>query len=134
MPVDTPIGKLGMCICYDLRFPEQSSILRRQGAELISYPSAFTVKTGKAHWEVLLKARAIETQTFVIAAAQVGNHNSKRSSYGHSMIIDPWGSVLVELQQEENCIASAEIDLELMQKIREQMPIQEHKRNDIYSF
>lgn len=131
-PIDTPVGKLGLCICYDLRFPEQSSVLRKQGAEILSYPSAFTLKTGIAHWEVLLKARAIETQTYVIAAAQVGNHNTKRSSYGHSMIIDPWGSVLVDCEKEENYVANALVDLEFQGKIRLQMPIEDHKRYDVY--
>jgi predicted amidohydrolase len=132
-PIDTPAGKLGLCICYDLRFPEQSALLRRSGAELISYPSAFTIKTGIAHWEVLLKARAIETQTFVIAAAQVGIHNSKRSSYGHSLVIDPWGNILAACKEEENHIVNTEIDLELLSNTRRQMPIEDHKRYRVYN-
>lgn len=132
-PVNTPVGKLGLCICYDVRFPEQSTLLRRLGAELISYPSAFTMKTGSAHWEVLLKARAIETQTFVIAAAQVGNHNSKRTSYGHSLVIDPWGNILAACEEKENHTANALIDLEFLKSIRIQMPIEDHKRHDVYS-
>lgn len=86
MPVETPIGVLGTCICYDVRFPQLSTILRKFGAEILTYPSVFTVPTGQAHWEVLLRARAIENQCYVVAAAQVGQHNHKRSSYGHSMV------------------------------------------------
>ncbi|KAF3170024.1 Carbon-nitrogen hydrolase [Orbilia oligospora] len=96
-PFDTPIGKLGMLICYDLRFPEISLQHRRLGAQIISYPSAFTLPTGNAgHWHTLLRARAIETQSYVIAPALVGVSNSKRKSYGHSIIVDPWGKVLGE--------------------------------------
>ncbi|XP_018594749.1 deaminated glutathione amidase isoform X2 [Scleropages formosus] len=93
-PVQTPIGKVGLGICYDLRFPELSVALLRQGAEILTYPSAFTVATGTAHWEVLLRARAVETQCFVLAAAQVGCHHAKRASYGHALAVDPWGEVL----------------------------------------
>ncbi|KAJ6262341.1 Formamidase [Drechslerella dactyloides] len=96
-PFDTPLGKLGMLICFDLRFPEISLQHRRLGAHLLSYPSAFTIPTGNAgHWSTLLRARAIETQSYVIAPALVGWHNEKRRSYGHSMIIGPWGEVLGE--------------------------------------
>jgi predicted amidohydrolase len=93
--------------------------LKRQGAQIITYPSAFTVPTGKVHWETLLKARAIETQTYVLAAAQVGSHNEKRTSYGHAMIIDPWGTILAELPGEagEPEVVSAEIDLDYQKKI-----------------
>jgi deaminated glutathione amidase len=99
--------------------------LKRQGADIITYPSAFTIPTGKVHWETLLKARAIETESYVIAAAQVGQHNTKRASYGHSIIIDPWGKVLAELggEGQEPEIATADIDLNYVAKIREQMPL-----------
>jgi predicted amidohydrolase len=108
-----------------LRFPEISIALRRLGAEIITFPSAFTVPTGKAHWEVLLRARAIETQSYVIAAAQGGQHNEKRVSYGHSMIVDPWGTVLAELGDagEEPEIATAEIDLDQLRKVRTEVPL-----------
>ena len=86
-----------MTICFDLRFPEMNLTLKRQNSQILTYPSAFTIPTGQAHWEVLLRARAIETQTYVIAAAQAGVHNEKRSSYGHSMIVSPWGTVLAQL-------------------------------------
>lgn len=96
-PVSTSIGKIGLLTCYDLRFPEPSLSLRRQGAQVLTYPSAFTTKTGAAHWELLLRARAVETQSYVIAAAQVGSHpGTKRVSYGHALICDPWGSVVAQ--------------------------------------
>nr|KAK4119227.1 carbon-nitrogen hydrolase [Parathielavia appendiculata] len=131
-PFDTPVGKVGSTICFDLRFPEITLALRRQGADIITYPSAFTVQTGKAHWEVLLRARAIETQSYIIAAAQAGRHNEKRVSYGHSMIVDPWGVVLAELGDAtgEPDIATAEIDLDLLRKVRLEVPLS--RRTDVY--
>ncbi|CAG7939175.1 unnamed protein product [Penicillium salamii] len=131
-PFDTPIGRVGLSICFDLRFPEISLALRRQNAEIITYPSAFTVPTGKAHWEPLLRARAIETQSYVIAAAQAGPHNEKRRSYGHSLIINPWGEVVASLgdEHQEPQIATADIDLNLVAKIRREMPLL--RRNDLY--
>ena len=125
--VDTPCGRLGLTICYDLRFAEQFQQLREQGAEIITVPSAFTAMTGAAHWEVLLRARAIETQCYVVASNQTGLHSPRRQSYGHSMIVDPWGEVLVSLSDEVG-VASAEIDLELLGDIRQRMPIKNHHR------
>lgn len=131
-PFDTPVGKVASTICFDLRFPEISISLKRQGCDIITYPSAFTVPTGKAHWEPLLRARAIETQSYVIAAAQVGQHNEKRLSYGHSMIISPWGEVLANLgdKADEPEIATAEIDHGFLHKIRMEMPLA--RRTDVY--
>ncbi len=108
-----------------LRFPEISLALKRQNAQIITYPSAFTVATGKAHWETLLRARAIETQAYVIAAAQVGAHNEKRVSYGHSMVVDPWGKVLLDMTGEGNEaeIGIVDVDLEFREKIKESMPL-----------
>lgn len=122
-----------MTICFDLRFPEISLSLARQNADVISYPSAFTVPTGLVHWKPLLVARAIETQTYVVAAAQVGRHNEKRVSYGHSMIVDPWGKVLVELGGEEGGgpeIGVADIDLGFREGIKSSMPLV--RRWDVY--
>ncbi|KAI8886151.1 nitrilase-like protein [Backusella circina FSU 941] len=134
MPVQTPLGRLGLETCYDMRFPELSVALRQRGAELLSFPSAFTIKTGMAHWETLLRARAIETQTFVFAAAQVGQHNEKRASYGHSMIVDPWGTVLAQCGDGTSpAIATATIDLDYLKKIRTEMPVMEHRRCNLYS-
>lgn len=125
-PFDTAVGKVGSMICFDLRFPEIALALKRQKADILVYPSAFTVPTGKAHWLPLLRARAIECECYVIAAAQVGNHNEKRISYGHSIVIDPWGEVLGELggdKKDEPEVIFAEIDFEKLDKIRTQMPL-----------
>nr|XP_020475396.1 nitrilase homolog 1 isoform X2 [Monopterus albus] len=128
-PVQTPIGKVGLGICYDLRFPELSLALQRHGAEILTYPSAFTVATGAAHWEVLLRARAIETQCFVLAAAQVGRHHEKRSSYGHTLVVDPWGEVLGDCGGEKPGMVLVEIDLEKVSSTRRNMPVQQHRRD-----
>lgn len=130
-PVMTPVGKVGLAICYDMRFPELSLIQRRLGTQILTYPSAFTVTTGLAHWEPILRSRAIETQCYVIAAAQTGQHNEKRSSYGHSLIVDPWGKVLSEIS-EGTGIAVADIDLSYLEKIRKDMPVVRHRRSDLY--
>ncbi|KAL4920232.1 carbon-nitrogen hydrolase [Aspergillus aurantiobrunneus] len=131
-PFDTVLGRVGLSICFDLRFPEISLALKRQNAHIITYPSAFTIPTGRVHWETLLRARAIETQSYVIAAAQAGPHNEKRRSYGHSMIVNPWGEILAKLgdEFEEPKIAVADIDLDLLAKVRREMPLL--RRTDIY--
>ena len=120
--VDTPAGRIGLSICFDLRFPEQFQALRQQGAELLVVPAAFTHTTGEAHWEILLRARAIETQCFVLAANQCGWHDEKRRTWGHSMIIDPWGRVLGSCADEIG-FASAIPDLQSLRDIRAQMPL-----------
>ncbi|XP_058467028.1 nitrilase and fragile histidine triad fusion protein NitFhit [Malaya genurostris] len=132
-PINTPIGKLGLQICYDVRFSEASTLLRKQGAEILTYPSAFAVSTGRAHWEVLLRARAIENQCFVIAAAQIGFHNKKRESYGHAMAVDPWGSVLCEAGQQDLDVVVATLDLERQITVRQNMPCFDHRRDDVYN-
>ncbi|KAJ1955378.1 Carbon-nitrogen hydrolase, partial [Dipsacomyces acuminosporus] len=134
-PVDTPVGRLGLSVCYDLRFPELAQRLRMRGAQLLCYPSAFTETTGAPHWEVLLRARAIETQTYVFAAAQVGKHNPKRSSYGDAMIVDPWGSVVARCSRNssEPALATAEINLDFLDKVRRESPVFSHKRADVFS-
>ncbi|KAF6040482.1 hypothetical protein EB796_001195 [Bugula neritina] len=129
--VATPAGNIGLSTCYDLRFPELSALLRNDGADILTYPSAFTIPTGKAHWEVLLRARAIENQCYVVAAAQVGAHHDKRASYGHSMIVDPWGKVLCEIKDGIG-VATADIDLQQLQQTRESLPVDKHKRRDVY--
>ena len=120
--VNTGLGRLGLSVCYDLRFPEFYRELFRLQAELITVPAAFTKVTGEAHWEVLLRARAIENQSYVIAAGQGGRHNERRETWGHSMIIDPWGTVLDQIAIGEG-IAIADIDLGYIKEIRERMPI-----------
>lgn len=103
---DTPVGAVGLTTCYDLRFPRVYANLRAAGASVILVPSAFMPSTGRAHWECLLRARAIETQCYVAAAAQFGAHNAKRSSYGHSLVVDPWGEVVAALGGDEEGLAS----------------------------
>ena len=130
-PVDTVCGKVGMAICYDMRFPELAVSLVQQGAEILTYPAAFTVPTGMAHWETLLRNRAIENQCYVIAAAQVGRHHPKRSTYGNAMVVDPWGTVVARCHDTID-ICVAEIDLTLLHKRRSEMPVFKHKRHDLY--
>ena len=122
---ETPVGRVGLAICFDVRFPEIGLSLRRQNSQIIVFPSAFTIPTGRLHWEPLLRARAIETQSYVIAAAQAGIHNEKRASYGHSMIISPLGEILADLGSSgsEPEIATAEIDLLLVEKTRQEIPL-----------
>lgn len=130
-PVDSPIGKIGLGICYDLRFPEFSLALRKAGTEILTYPSAFTQTTGMAHWEPLLRSRAIECQSYVIAAAQTGRHNPKRTSYGHAMVVDPWGCVTACCSEGPG-IVFAEINLDYVKKTRSQMPVSLHRRSELY--
>lgn len=125
--VDTPVGPLGLGICYDMRFPELFRQLVVQGAQLFCIPAAFTVPTGKAHWEVLLRARAIENLCYVLAPAQVGVHANGRETYGHSLIVSPWGEMLVCRPQEPG-IAMAAIDLEQLAELRRRFPVLAHRR------
>ncbi len=122
--IDSPVGRIGLSICYDLRFAEHFQALRNAGAELIVVPAAFTYKTGEAHWQVLLRARAIEQQCYIVAANQCGWHDAKRQTWGHSQIIDPWGRVMAQLENEVDVI-SAEVDLALVSDIRKRMPMSE---------
>ncbi len=122
----TPLGALGVTICYDLRFPELYRRLAVAGADLLLVPAAFTAYTGAAHWHALLRARAIENQCYVIAAAQSGRHNERRETYGHSLIIDPWGAVLAELPSGTGVI-TAEIDPARLAETRAQMPCLSHR-------
>ncbi|KAL7751091.1 Carbon-nitrogen hydrolase [Sorochytrium milnesiophthora] len=133
-PLATSFGNVGMAICYDVRFSELAIKLRKQGADILLYPSAFTVHTGQAHWEPLLRARAIETQCHVIAAAQVGEHNSKRKSYGHAMAIDPFGRILADCGDDpnKNTFKLFDIDPSVTAEIRDSMPVLEHRRDDVY--
>lgn len=126
---DTPLGKVGMSICYDLRFPELYRAQVDQGADLIMVPSAFTLTTGKDHWHALLRARAIETQCWVMAPAQWGIHDEegKRHSYGHSVIIDPWGTIVAECGDGEG-LCYAEIDLDYTAQVRASIPVRNHRR------
>jgi deaminated glutathione amidase len=119
---------LGLTICYDVRFPQLHAALARAGAEVIAVPAAFTVPTGKAHWEVLLRARAIETGSFVIAAAQGGQHENGRSTYGHSLIIDPWGEILAKADGDKEGVILADLDLDRVLDARGRIPALENAR------
>lgn len=124
---DTPFGGLGMTVCYDLRFPALYQALTERGAQLISVPSAFTRVTGEAHWESLLRARAIENQVYILAPGQGGQHNAKRTTWGHSMIVDPWGTVVACHESGEG-VALARIDPDMPGRLRATMPVDRHRR------
>ena len=125
--VDTPFGRLGVAVCYDLRFPELFRKLLEQGAEIFVVPSAFTAMTGKAHWETLVRARAIENLAFVVAAAQGGYHINGRETHGHSMIVDPWGTVLAQVPRGTGHVCVS-LDREYQQTIRRTFPTIDHRR------
>ncbi len=125
--VDTPFGRLGMAVCYDLRFPELFRRMVDDKVDIVALPSAFTAITGKAHWEVLVRSRAIENLIYVAAAAQGGYHVNGRETYGHSMIVDPWGMVLDELASGAGFV-SAEIDPKRVQNTRRNFPVLEHRK------
>lgn len=125
--VDTPFGKLGLAVCYDLRFPEMFRNMVNHGAELIAIPSAFTAKTGKAHWEVLVRARAIENLCYVVAAGQGGYHINGRESYGDSMIVDPWGQVRDRLTSGSGYVV-ASMDRQQIAKLRRSFPVLDHRK------
>ncbi|ALX92143.1 deaminated glutathione amidase [Serratia fonticola] len=125
--VDTPVGRLGMTICYDLRFPGLYQALRAKGAELISVPAAFTRVTGEAHWEILLRARAIENQCVILAPAQVGRHGATRRTWGHSMVVDSWGNVLAENPDAVSAL-KVRVNTGKLHTVRKQMPVMQHNR------
>lgn len=125
----TPFGQLGLSICYDVRFPNLYAELRRLGAQILLVPAAFTAVTGRAHWEVLLRARAIETQCWVVAVGQGGHHPCGRETWGHSMVINPWGEVVASLGQSPANLV-ADIELEQLEPVRRTMPVIEHTRFD----
>lgn len=125
--VDTPIGRMGMTICYDMRFPELYLRLTNAGATVLSVPAAFTVPTGRAHWHVLLRARAIEAGAFVIAAAQTGTHEDGRATYGHSLVVDPWGEVLLDMGEAPG-VGVVDLDLKRLDEVRGRVPALRHRR------
>jgi nitrilase len=125
--IETPFGKIGLGICYDLRFPEFFRKLVREGAEIIIVPSAFTAETGAAHWEILLRARAIENLCYVIAPNQGGFHVNGRKTFGHSMIVDPWGGIL-DCHKTGAGVVCAEIDKQRLEKVRTNFPVLTHRR------
>lgn len=127
--VDCPVGKLGLAICYDLRFPALFESLGRAKCDVVAIPAAFTKPTGAAHWHVLQRARAIEASAFVVAAAQVGLHEDGRETYGHSLVIDPWGDVLLDMGGETTGLAFTELDRSRIASVRAQLPSLANKRH-----
>lgn len=125
--VDTPVGRLGLSICYDLRFPELYRRLREEGAEWVVVPSAFTYRTGEAHWETLLRARAIENQFWVCAPNQGGQHDERRRTWGHSMIVDPWGGIVTQLEEGPG-VVDARLDAQMLANTRSAIPVWDHRR------
>ncbi|MBU6269435.1 MAG: carbon-nitrogen hydrolase family protein [Sphingomonadales bacterium] len=126
--VETPAGRLGLAICYDLRFPALFEALGRAQCDLIAIPAAFTVPTGAAHWHVLQRARAIEASAWVVSAAQVGHHQDGRSTYGHSLVVDPWGDVQLDMGGAAAGLGFAQVDRERVAEVRKQLPSLANKR------
>ena len=126
--LETPLGRLGLTICYDIRFPALFEALGRARCDLIAIPAAFTVQTGQAHWHVLQRARAIEASAYVVSAAQVGIHDDGRSTYGHSLVVDPWGEVLLDMGGEGAGLAFAQVDAARIAKVREDLPSLANRR------
>jgi predicted amidohydrolase len=125
---ETPVGRLGLSICYDLRFAGLYAALSASGVDAIAIPAAFTVPTGEAHWHVLIRARAIESACFAIAAAQCGTHEDGRRTYGHSLVVDPWGRVLLDMGTAEKAVGFAELDLGQLDEVRRRLPVLKHRR------
>jgi predicted amidohydrolase len=125
--VQTPLGLMGLAICYDMRFPDLFSAYAKSGVDILALPSAFTVPTGEAHWHILLRARAIESAAFVIAAAQCGMHEDGRQTYGHSLVIDPWGTILLDMGSAAG-LAWVDLDLDSMMRVRKQIPVRANRR------
>jgi predicted amidohydrolase len=125
--VETPLGKLGLAICYDIRFPALFEELGRQGCDVIAIPAAFTVPTGEAHWHLLQRSRAVEASAYVVAAAQAGTHEDGRSTYGHSLVVDPWGDIVLDMGGEAG-LAFAEIDPMRISEVRGQLPSLANRR------
>jgi deaminated glutathione amidase len=125
--VETPLGLLGLSVCYDIRFPALYQALTDEGAHVLAIPAAFTVPTGQAHWHILLRARAIENAAFVVAAAQTGTHEDGCKTYGHSLVVDPWGEIMLDMGDQPG-LGFANIDLGLVAKVRARIPVLEHRR------
>lgn len=126
--VDTPVGRLGLAICYDIRFPALFEALGRASCDVIAIPASFTVPTGKAHWHLLQRARAVEASAYVLSAAQVGRHEDGRETYGHSLAVDPWGEVLLDLGGEKSHVGMVDIDLDRIAILRAQLPSLANRR------
>lgn len=128
----TPVGDVGLTTCYDVRFPRLYATLANADVDVVLVPSAFLPRTGEAHWHVLLRARAIENQIYLAAAAQVGEHGAGRVSYGHSLVVGPWGDVHVDAGVEPYCVHAVDIEVSNISKLREAMPVAQHRRDDVF--
>ena len=126
--LQTPFAHIGFAVCYDVRFPELFRVMHTQGANLLVLPSAFTLTTGRAHWHVLVRARAIENLSFMIAAGQAGHHEAGRDTYGHSLIVDPWGNILAEADDHTPGFIAADLDFAAQDKWRQTLPTGSHRR------
>lgn len=126
--IDTPVGKLGLTICYDIRFSGLFMQLMNDGAEIIVVPSAFTVKTGEAHWQLMCRARAVENFCYIVGSAQGGTHSSGRQTYGHSLIVGPWGTIIQEQTKTIEGVVYADVDLKKLHEIRASIPVMQHQK------
>lgn len=129
--VDTDFGRLGVAICYDLRFPELARLMALQGAKLLAYPGAFNMTTGPAHWEILFRTRALDNQVFMLGCAPARDETAGYVSYGHSLAVSPWGRVINQLGPEAGCLL-VEMDLDEVERVRRELPVLQHRRRDVY--
>ena len=129
---DTEFGKMGLCICYDFRFPELARLMVDKGAQVIIVPAAFNMTTGPPHWELMFRQRAVDNQVYTIGAAPARDLNAGYHSWGHSIAVDPWGKVLMEMD-EKLAVKVVELELDEVKKVREQLPLLKHRRGDIYA-
>ena len=128
---DTEFGKVGLCVCYDFRFPETARLMAQDGAKLILVPAAFNMTTGPAHWELMFRQRAVESQCYVIGTAPARDVESSYISWGHSIAVDPWGTVLTQMDEKEG-IRLVEFDFDYLEKVRQELPLLKHRRTDLY--
>ena len=128
---DTEFGKIGLCICYDFRFPETARLMAQDGAKVILVPAAFNMTTGPVHWELMFRQRAVESQCYVIGTAPARDHDRSYLSWGHSIAVDPWGTVLTQMDEKEG-IRIVELDLDYVDKVRNELPLLKHRRTDLY--
>jgi omega-amidase len=129
---DTEFGKIGLCICYDFRFPELARLMVDEGAQVIIVPAAFNMTTGPLHWELMFRQRAVDNQVYTIGAAPARDLNAGYHSWGHSIAVDPWGKVLMEMDEKPD-VKVVELELDEVKKVREQLPLLKHRRGDIYA-
>lgn len=129
---DTEFGKMGLCICYDLRFPELARLMVDKGAQVIIVPAAFNMTTGPLHWELMFRQRAVDNQVYTIGAAPARDMNAGYHSWGHSIVADPWGKVLMEMDEKPD-IKVVELDLDEVSRVREELPLLKHRRKDLYT-